>query len=90
MPAEHRVDLEVALERVTARLQRRFDQVDPSVVEAAVRQSAAEFQGARAMEFVPVFVERHSAEALSPGRWPRSVGVRISPTSRPGRTGWRR
>jgi hypothetical protein len=64
MPADDHVDLEVALQRVTARLQGRFDQLDPSVVEATVRRSAAEFEGARALEFVPVFVERHSAEAL--------------------------
>ena len=64
MPADHHVDLEVALQRVTARLQGRFDQLDPSVVEATVRRSAAELEGARALEFVPVFVERHSAEAL--------------------------
>jgi hypothetical protein len=65
MPADHRVDLEVALQRVMARLQTRFDQrVDPSVVEATVRRSAAEFKGARAMDFVLVFVERHSVEVI--------------------------
>jgi hypothetical protein len=63
MPADHHVDLEVALQRVTARLRGRFDQIDPIVVEATVRRSAAEFEGAN-VEFVPVFVERHSAEAL--------------------------
>jgi hypothetical protein len=64
MPADHRVDLEAALRRVTERLQRRFDRIDPSVVEATVRRSAEEFRGVRLPEFVPVFVERHSADAL--------------------------
>jgi hypothetical protein len=64
MPADHRVDLETSLRRVIERLQRRFDLIDPSVVEATVRCSAAEFRDARLPEFIPVFVEGHSAEAL--------------------------
>jgi hypothetical protein len=65
LPADHHVDLEVELEHVTARLQKRFDQrVDPRIVEATVRRSAAEFRAARVVDFVPVLIERHSAAVL--------------------------
>ncbi len=66
MVSNRKVDLETALQRVTARLVRRFgERVDPTLVEATVRGCAAEFADATVLDFVPVLVERRSVERLN-------------------------
>ncbi len=66
MKVDRTVHLETALNRIIARLTRRFnEQVDATVIEATVRRCAEEFAGATVTEFVPVFVERRSIEQLN-------------------------
>ena len=53
-----------ALEAVRGRLRDRFPEVDPAVVEAAVRLSYAEMTGP-IRDFVPVLVERAARDRLA-------------------------
>ncbi len=59
------LDVDAALADVTRRLTGRFSpQVPESVVASTVRGFAARWQEARVTEFVPLLVERRSAEQL--------------------------
>ena len=61
MDAEHERQ---ALVEVEARLRRRFPDLDPAVVEAAVRLSYAELTGP-IRDFVPLLVERAARDRLA-------------------------
>ena len=56
-----------AIVQVTARLQARFPDVDPAVVEAAVRTSHSKITGP-IREFVPLLVERAARDRLALAR----------------------
>ncbi len=59
-----------ALQAVRDRLRRRYADVDPEVVEAAVQQALAELTGP-IRDFAPLLVERVATERLGPsGRTP--------------------
>jgi hypothetical protein len=59
------LDVGVALADVTRRLAGSFSpRIPESVVAATVRRFAAQWQDARVTEFVPLLVERRSAEHL--------------------------
>ncbi len=66
MVTDKEFDLERALVDVTTRLTKRFgERAEYSVVEETVHRCAAEFAGARIVTFVPILVERRSAECLT-------------------------
>ena len=59
------LDVEAAIADVSRRLVDRFsDQVPPPVIESTVRSCAARWAAVRVQDFVPLFVERRSAEVL--------------------------
>jgi hypothetical protein len=65
MPLGQAFNLEHALALVTARLARRFPELDAETVRAVVTSFARAYGDARILTYVPVFVERHSVERLA-------------------------
>lgn len=65
MVTDKEFELERALVDVTTRLTKRFgERAERAVVEETVHRCAAEFADARIVTFIPILVERRSAECL--------------------------
>lgn len=54
-----------SIERLVARLKDLFSEVDPAIVERAVRGEYAEFDDSAIRDFVPVLVERRARTRLN-------------------------
>ncbi|RRQ29161.1 hypothetical protein DK926_04575 [Rhodococcus sp. Eu-32] len=54
-----------ALDEIVSRLSEKFPETDSSTVESAVADAHRRFDDTKIRDFVPLFVERHAASALS-------------------------
>ena len=61
-----------AITEVTRRLQERFPDARPEVIDAMVRDLHHQFDGDPIRDFVPVLVEREAVSRLAPQRDRRS------------------
>ena len=61
-----------AISEVTRRLQEKFPDARPDVINAMVRDLHHEFDGDPIRDFVPVLVEREAVTRLAPQRAERS------------------
>ena len=61
-----------AISEVTRRLQEKFPDARPDVIDAMVRDLHHEFDGDPIRDFVPVLVEREAVTRLAPQRDRRS------------------
>ena len=58
------VPLESELDVIVERLERRFDSVEPTTVEAIVQSCASHFEGVPVQTFVPLLAEKRARDHL--------------------------
>lgn len=61
----HRASEQAALAEVVGRLTRDFPDVAPDVIEAAIAQAHAQFDGSPIRGFIPVLVEKRVRRQLA-------------------------